>query len=294
MALGGQPLPAPEAAGPLVLAPGQRADLIVDVVSGEGEEAFLVSREREHSDALAAFPVRGRSSEARLPVPPPLPPNSVPALGDLAHARRETLRMDGGTMGRIRQAMLGGRTVGVRELAAQGKVWAFNGLAEMPDVPFFTADRGETVRLTMINDTAENRAVVDRHGGTSRRVHLRSSAAHTPLRLPWITRSNHGVYPRAARAEDTERDTDSDADERRGSQQRQRLHGQRPQPHQAHEREKRTRVDRGARPRRQRGQRDDEGTDHDPGSLNEDDFQKVEDLSEGVSGRSVSNRRATG
>ena len=154
MALDGQPLPAPEAAGPLVLAPGQRADLIVDVVSGEGEEAFLVSREREHSDALAAFPVRGRSRGARLPVPPPLPPNSVPALSDLAHARRETLRMDGGTMGRIRQAMLGGRTVGVRELAAQGKVWAFNGLAEMPDAPFFTADRGETVRLTMINDTA--------------------------------------------------------------------------------------------------------------------------------------------
>ena len=65
MALGGQPLPAPEAAGPLVLAPGQRADLIVDVVSGEGEEAFLVSREREHSDALAAFPVRGRRAGPR-------------------------------------------------------------------------------------------------------------------------------------------------------------------------------------------------------------------------------------
>ena len=154
VALDGQPLPAPETAGPLVLAPGQRADLIVDVVAGEGEEAFVVSREREESYALAAFPVRGRSRDVRLPAPVPLPPNPVPALGDLAQARRETLRMDGGAMGRMRQAMLGGQVVGVRGLAAQGKVWAFNGLAEMPEEPLFSAERGETVRLAMINDTA--------------------------------------------------------------------------------------------------------------------------------------------
>ncbi len=164
VALDGQPLPAPlpvsgprpgpEAAGPLVLAPGQRADLFVDVVAQDGEEAFLVSREREEGYALAAFAVRGAAREARLPVPAPLPPNPVPALGDLAPARRETLRMDGGAMGRMRQAMLGGRTVGVRELAAQGRAWALNGLAEMPDAPLFAADRGETVRLAMINDTA--------------------------------------------------------------------------------------------------------------------------------------------
>ena len=154
VALDGQPLPAPETAGPLVLAPGQRADLIVDVVAGEREEAFVVSRERDESYALAAFPVRGRSRDVRLPAPAPLPPNPVPALGDLGQARRETLRMDGGAMGRMRQAMLGGRMVGVRGLAAQGKVWAFNGLAEMPDAPLFSAERGETVRLAMINDTA--------------------------------------------------------------------------------------------------------------------------------------------
>ena len=154
VALDGQPLPAPEAAGPLVLAPGQRADLIVDVAAGEGEEAFLVTREREESYALAVFPVRGRAREARLPVPEPLPSNPVPALGDVGQARRASLRMDGGAMGRMREAMLDGRRTGVRDLAARGKVWAFNGLAEMPDAPLFTARRGETVRLAMINDTA--------------------------------------------------------------------------------------------------------------------------------------------
>ena len=154
VALDGQPLPAPEPAAPLALAPGQRADLIVDVVAGEGEEAFLVTREREESYALAAFPVRGRARETRLPVPEPLPPNPVPALGDVGQARQASLRMDGGAMGRMREAMLDGRRTGVRDLAAQGRVWAFNGLAEMPDAPLFTARRGETVRLAMINDTA--------------------------------------------------------------------------------------------------------------------------------------------
>ena len=154
VALDGQPLPAPRAAGPLVLAPGQRADLIVDVVAGEGEEALLAFRGREQDFALAAFTVRGRSRETRLPAPEPLAPNPVPALGDLAQARRETLRMDGGAMGGMRQAMLGGRMMGARDLAGQGKVWAFNGLAEMPDTPLLTARRGETVRLAMVNDTA--------------------------------------------------------------------------------------------------------------------------------------------
>ena len=179
MALDGQPLPAPEAAGALVLAPGQRADLIVDVVAAEGGEAFLVSREREESYALAAFAVQGRTREAPLPAPAPLAPNPVPPLGDLARARRETLRMDGGAMGRMREATLGGRPVGVRELAAQGKVWAFNGLAEMPESPLFTARRGETVRLAMVNDTAWPHAM-HLHGHHFRAI--ASTGAPGPLR----------------------------------------------------------------------------------------------------------------
>ena len=40
VALDGQPLVRLEPAAPLVLAPGQRADLIVDAVAGEGEKAL--------------------------------------------------------------------------------------------------------------------------------------------------------------------------------------------------------------------------------------------------------------
>ena len=129
--------------------------------------------------ALAAFPVRGTSRKARLPAPAPLPPNPVPALGDLAKARHETLRMDGGAMGRMRQAMLGGRMVGARDLAELGKVWAFNGLAEIPDEPLFTAGLGETVRLTMVNATAWPHAI-HLHGHHFRAI--ASDGTTAPLR----------------------------------------------------------------------------------------------------------------
>ena len=179
VALDGQPLPALKTAGSLVLSPGERADLIVDVIGAEGDEAFLVTRDREDTYTLAAFPVRGTARKARLPAPAPLPPNPVPPLGDLASARHATLHMEGGAMGRMRQAMLGGRMVGVRDLAERGKVWAFNGLAEMPDEPLLTASPGETVRLTMVNATAWPHAM-HLHGHHFRAV--ASDGATGPLR----------------------------------------------------------------------------------------------------------------
>ena len=152
MALDGQPLGEPEGAGRLELAPGQRADLIVDVIADD--EAMLVSREREGSFALAAFPVRGSMRGERLPAPAPLPANPLPPLGDLEGARHETLRMEGGAMGGLRRALVGDREMDARDLAAQGKVWAMNRRADMPEQPLFTARRGETVLLELVNDTA--------------------------------------------------------------------------------------------------------------------------------------------
>ena len=57
-------------------------------------------------------------------------------------------------MGRMRGAMMGGRMMGMRQMADAGKVWAFNGMAEMPDEPLVQAATGETVRITIRNDTA--------------------------------------------------------------------------------------------------------------------------------------------
>jgi FtsP/CotA-like multicopper oxidase with cupredoxin domain len=153
-ALDGMPLETPQPLGELTLAPAQRADLIVDVVAHEGEEAFLVSFERDGDYAIAAFPVAGTARPARLSTPDALPQNPVPALGPLETAARTELRMEGGAMGGMRGAMMGGRMMGMRDMAAEGKVWAFNGMADMGKTPLLEAALGDTVRIAMINDTA--------------------------------------------------------------------------------------------------------------------------------------------
>ncbi|WP_205032184.1 multicopper oxidase family protein [Hwanghaeella grinnelliae] len=158
VALDGQPLDAPQPVERLSLGPAQRADLIVDITAGEGEEAFLTSHEQtrdgEERFAITGFPVTGVARDQSLADPQPLPANPVPALGDLSSARREGLQMEGGAMGRMQGAMMGGGFMAMRDLAGAGKVWALNGRADMPDTPWITLTRGETVRIAMKNDTA--------------------------------------------------------------------------------------------------------------------------------------------
>ena len=127
---------------------------MVDVMAQVGEQALIVSRERDGAFILCTFDVEGSLGGTRGPAPSPLPPNPVPALGDLSRAREATLEMAGGAMGRMREAELEGQTMPIQELAARGKIWAFNGLAESPQEPLFAARRGETVLITMVNDTA--------------------------------------------------------------------------------------------------------------------------------------------
>jgi FtsP/CotA-like multicopper oxidase with cupredoxin domain len=154
VALDGMPLETPQPLGRLVLAPAQRADLIVDVVADDAGEAFLLSFERDGGYAIATFAVSGEARSQRLPDPEPLPANAMPPLGSLTSARSANLLMEGGAMGGMRGAMMGGRMMIAREMAGAGKAWAFNGMADMPETPLVEAMRGETVRLTIVNDTA--------------------------------------------------------------------------------------------------------------------------------------------
>jgi len=180
VALDGQPLDEPAPAGRMTLAPAQRADLIADVTGDEGAEALLVSFERDGTHALTTLDVAGVERPARLPPPAALPANPVPPLGDLARARRVTLHMEGGAMGGMREAMMDGQTTGIRQLVRAGLVWAMNGVAaELPREPLVAASRGETVRISMINDTAWPHAM-HLHGHHFRR--LDAGARPGPLR----------------------------------------------------------------------------------------------------------------
>lgn len=152
VALDGQPLAAPTPLSRLVLAPAQRADVIVDVVANAGERADIISLERDGGYAIASFSVSSGARAARGAAPKALPPNPVPEPGDIP-GQAVDLLMEGGAMGRMSGATMNGRRMSMRELVAHGHVWAFNGVAGMPEEPLLTASRGETVRIRILNET---------------------------------------------------------------------------------------------------------------------------------------------
>lgn len=165
MALDGQVFAEPRPIGDgLVLSPAQRADVIVTPASpGDAELQALNGNERV---GLAGFRIAPPSEGgAAVPV---LRPNALPEpnLGD---ALAVELVMEGGAMGMMQGArmgrgemmnggmmgggMMGGGMMGMRDLVQNGFAWAFNGVAGMPEEPLFTATRGRTVKLAMVNRT---------------------------------------------------------------------------------------------------------------------------------------------
>jgi FtsP/CotA-like multicopper oxidase with cupredoxin domain len=154
VALDGMPLETPQPLSQLVLGPAQRADVIVDVTTEEGQEAKLISVERNGSFVVGTYAVNGSARVQRLDKPKPLPSNSVPTLGPLASARRAELVMEGGAMGRMRGATMNGRPATMNKLMAAGKVWSFNGSVDMPAEPLVEGAQGETIRVQIRNDTA--------------------------------------------------------------------------------------------------------------------------------------------
>ncbi|WP_170134853.1 multicopper oxidase family protein [Acuticoccus kandeliae] len=174
---------APRALGdePLMIGPGQRVDLIVDAVGAPGSSHAIGAYTLTDEIRLGRFiygASSGGSGLAGTPVAP-LPANARPVL-DRANARRIPLAMEGGAMGRMRGAMMGGRMMGMQDLVTNGRVWAFNGVAGDMDVPLARLRRGETVVIDMVNDTAFPHAM-HLHG-----MHFREIERNgTPVDGPW-------------------------------------------------------------------------------------------------------------
>mgnify|MGYP002628002337 FL=1 len=155
MAYDGMPLAQPEKIdGQFPLAPGQRVDLFVDVTADVGDSAYLVRALNGENMAQATFPVTAAGTRTTHAVPEALPPNPNMDIGDLTNARMLTLNMEGGAMGRLDAAILDGERLTFRQLAGANQFWSFNGVIGMTDTPLATLARGETVRLTIRNDTS--------------------------------------------------------------------------------------------------------------------------------------------
>lgn len=134
---------------PLILGPAQRVDLMV-----VAESDFTVAEVFGDTP----YPIAGFSvSDAETTEAPrsdiKLQPNVLPAP-DLASARRIRLEMTGGAMGGMVDIIYKGRKLEGDDFRTARQAWAFNGVANLAEDPFFEAHRGETILIETVNRTA--------------------------------------------------------------------------------------------------------------------------------------------
>jgi FtsP/CotA-like multicopper oxidase with cupredoxin domain len=133
VALDGMPLNEPRAFETVELAPAQRADLIVDVT--ENIEIGMLTR--DGTFPLGQLLVEGQNTNRQKSPIAPLPMNKV-ATPETA-TQNLTLNMMGGAMSRRHKG---------------SDIWAFNDISGLDDEPFGSFKRGETARITLMNDTS--------------------------------------------------------------------------------------------------------------------------------------------
>lgn len=151
LALDGQTLPAPMTLPdePFLLGPAQRVDLLVKPKAGARMELSEISR-REGFTFATFDVVDGPDSQ---PATPALILNDLiePSLDG---ARLVKLDMTGGAMGGMGDIVYNGRELEASDFRTTRQMWAFNGVANLADAPFFSVRRGESVVLETSNSTA--------------------------------------------------------------------------------------------------------------------------------------------
>jgi FtsP/CotA-like multicopper oxidase with cupredoxin domain len=165
VALDGHPLePHALPAGRVVLGPGMRADLILDIAASSGAVLPVVDTFYARGRyKLVDLVVDGRRRERPLTQPVRLPPNPT-AVPDLASAERIVIELGGGMMDpRLMRAVRerGGQPDpdmirALRERMTAGQIWTLNGQSVMNHhhAPLLTLVRGRSYVFTFNNDTA--------------------------------------------------------------------------------------------------------------------------------------------
>jgi len=187
IALDGQPVSPFEApTGQVVLAPGQRADLVLDCIHEPGA-AFAVADDyyaREPFDLVQIAYADDSPLRTRTPKSPiALPPNPV-AEPDLARAVRHEVVFAGGAMGGLRSARIGGTETDIRTMVREhGLAWAINGVASPRDdhARLLDLPLGSHVLLALRNDSAWDHPI-HLHGHTFRVVRRNGELLDRP---PW-------------------------------------------------------------------------------------------------------------
>lgn len=159
IAFDGQPVePHSPDGGRVVLGPGMRVDLAIDM-TGQPGQSFAVTdnfyRGFEYRLQDIVYSSDRPLREHALDAPIQLPANPLPEP-DLKTAERHEVAFGGGMMGGMMGAMMGGRRVDMREMMQHGVAWAINGVAATDHraEPLITLRRGRSYVLALHNDTA--------------------------------------------------------------------------------------------------------------------------------------------
>jgi FtsP/CotA-like multicopper oxidase with cupredoxin domain len=156
VAIDGQPVTphAPEG-DMLLLAPGMRIDVVLDMTGRPGERVAVEDRFYEGLEyRLLDLVHAGEPLRARVPDwPMDLPANPL-AEPDIAAATRHEVVFGGGMMGGMGAATQGGMESAMDAMRSD-RIWFVNGVAATGPVmaPFLTLDQGRSYVLAMNNDT---------------------------------------------------------------------------------------------------------------------------------------------
>ena len=157
IALDGQPV-APHAPsdGRVVLAPSQRADLILDMTAEPGTRHRVIDAAYRQDRYLLldlVYADEALRAEAPAERPESLPANPLPEP-DLDTAERHRIHFGGGMMDpALRRGEMDIESA--RERFGRGEVWRINGEARLGHggVPLLTLARDRSFRLELVNDT---------------------------------------------------------------------------------------------------------------------------------------------
>jgi FtsP/CotA-like multicopper oxidase with cupredoxin domain len=197
IALDGQPVEThPPDSGRVVLGPGMRADVIVDIsdVAG-GRVPVIDSYYAQRAYKLLDLAIEGSARSSPLGETVRLPDNPLPPL-DLSRPVRHGIEFGGGMMDPKLMRARGpdgsidpDRVRAVRERMSQGRVWTVNGRAVLMTSPanghghepLFALRPGQTCVLELANETAWAHPI-HLHGVVFR---VLSRNGKAPARIEW-------------------------------------------------------------------------------------------------------------
>ena len=169
------------------LGPAQRVDLLLSPTNINSLSLIDIGDAKPIE--IASFTVEDNSSPAH--VAPKLMPNELPPL-DLQNAIQKKVIIQGGAMSSMETPIYNGKKLSIVESLESQQMWAFNGIANLTDDPFFELKKGQTIILDFLNDTSFRHAI-HIHGHHFKVI---NNDNHPNEGQPW--RDTHLIAPNAA------------------------------------------------------------------------------------------------